>query len=182
MVALNDPRRWLPVDAPLRNAADDRSAAHLEAVVEQFDVEHNPRYAPRHDATYCNIFAGDVMAALGAPLPHWVDANGYPAKPGALGAREQPCNALIEWVASRGVDLGWAEVDRQSAQEMANEGKPVLAIWRNVGGGHGHIAVVLPGPPELDGPWMSCAGAKCRARALRADCFPHLTPRYFRFP
>ena len=69
----------------------NRSAANYNAVLDQFSVGNNPRYARRNGNTYCNIFVWDATRAMGAEIPHWVDQQGRPAE---VGARE----ALGRWM------------------------------------------------------------------------------------
>ena len=43
-----------------------------------------------------------------------------------------------------GENYGWFKVSAQEAQELANQGRPVVTALRNLGGGHGHVQVVCP--------------------------------------
>lgn len=61
-----------PASPPVRGNPQMRTRATYDNVVNQFAVGSNPRYAQRNGNTYCNIFAWDVMSAMGATLPHWV--------------------------------------------------------------------------------------------------------------
>jgi hypothetical protein len=124
---LNDPnRRGKPIIAPIQSNETNRSTYLYAKVINQFDVENSPRYAA-DDSTYCNIFAQDVADAMHAPLPKML------------------ANDTRDWLHENGKDNGWQRVDARMAQEMADAGKPSLAIWENPTGGHGHVAVVRPG-------------------------------------
>lgn len=155
-----------PVDAPLKGTPGDRTAKSYNAVIDQFQVDKNPRYAPRRISqnsriqTFCNIFVSDVTEAMGAPLPHWVDKSGNPASPGA-GAHELNGNASVDWLARHGSRFGWKEVSEEEAQEYANKGHPVVAGQKEIGKSRiGHVAIVRPGQITNNGPAVANAGAK----------------------
>jgi hypothetical protein len=127
-------------------------------VINQFDVDNNPRYTPSRNATYCNIFASDVMGAMNAPLPHWVDQNNNPATSRTPGARELTANATVNWLNSDGARHGWRQITASEAQARANQGHPAIAIWQNPTGASGHVGVIRPGQMTDLGPAMSQAG------------------------
>jgi len=60
--------------APIGNSVNARSVSSYNAVIDQFGVDRNPRYAPHDGLTFCNIFVSDVTRAMEAPIPHRVDA------------------------------------------------------------------------------------------------------------
>ena len=69
---------------PIQSNETNRSVALYNNVINQFAVQYNPRYTQVYvngtlTKTYCNIFVWDVTSAMGAPIPHWVDAKGLPA-------------------------------------------------------------------------------------------------------
>lgn len=155
-----------PVDAPIKGSPGARSTENYNAVIDQFQVDKNPRYTPRkisqnsRTQTFCNIFVSDVTEAMGAPLPHWVDKNGNPAQPGA-GAHELNGNASVDWLARHGSRFGWKEVSEEEAQEYANKGQPVVAGQKEIGKSRiGHVAIVRPGQITNNGPAVANAGAK----------------------
>ena len=156
------------IDAPLTSAPGSRSADEYNAVIDQFDVENNPRYAQRNGNTYCNIFASDVTRAMGAEIPHWVDAAGNPVGEGM--GTELDANATNAWLNQHGAEHGWRQVSAEEAQRMANEGHPAVASWANPGG-IGHIGVVRPGEME-NGPALAQAGAQNVNQAHVFDIFP----------
>jgi hypothetical protein len=111
---LYNPKRWEPLDAPIKNAPGARSPEKLLAIAAQFDVEVNPRYERTVSSTFCNIYAWDVTRAMGAELPHWIHDNG---DIGTLGHdRETTCNSLIAWLENHGPRHGWTEVARGSSE------------------------------------------------------------------
>ncbi|MBL8954131.1 MAG: hypothetical protein JNK82_25365 [Myxococcaceae bacterium] len=156
------------IDAPLTSTSADRSAEEYDAVIDQFAVETNPRYAQRNGNTYCNIFASDVTRAMGAEIPHWVDASGKPVGQGM--GTELDANATNAWLNQHGSEYGWRQVSAEEAQAMANEGHPVVASWANWGG-IGHIGVVRPGDMQ-NGPALAQAGAQNVNDAHVYDIFP----------
>ena len=162
---MNCPAPWLPFDGKgLTSKPGNRSAQSLVAVIDQFDVEHCPRYTVRDTTgdgkldTFCNVFAWDVSRALGAELPHWVDDHGKPALARAPGARELSANALVGWLHSHGAAYGWTLVPEATARIYALSGHPAFVTWKNPRGGSGHIAVVKPGP-TMGEPQIAQAGA-----------------------
>ena len=54
---------------------------------------------------------------------------------------------------------GWQQTDADSAQNMAKDGLPTIALWKNEKGEHGHIAIVRPGSVDARGPAVAQAGA-----------------------
>jgi hypothetical protein len=141
-----------PVTGPVTSTTEKRSAALLHRVINQFDVENNPRYlSDTH--TYCNVFARDVMHGMGADLPAGKNAN-----------------AINNWLNDDkgGKKERWRKVSAQEAQTAyANKGKPALASWKNSGTDtkgnplHGHLAVLRPGTYTKEkGPAIAQAGGK----------------------
>lgn len=122
------------------------SANNYGNVIDQFKVETNPRYKPTDSKTFCNVFATDVMLAMGASTP---------TPPYSLNA-----NQYSDWLAKQGPAKGWKAVSPAEAQKMANAGKPVLASWKNPDADKsGHIAVVRPGTYDSGkGPATANAG------------------------
>lgn len=121
-----------------------RSAALYNNVIKQFNVEGNSRYTPyKNGSTYCNIYVWDVTTAMGAEIPHRVDANGDIVKKGSSVAKYMTANAMYDWLGGKGQEYGWKEVSAQEAQMYANMGSPAVASWKNPKG-HGHIQMVVP--------------------------------------
>jgi len=66
-----------------------------------------------------------------------------------------------------------------AAQERADRGRPVVGVWENADGEHGHIVVVIPGAWEDGGPWCAQAGGVNHERALASRCFGAHKPRWW---
>lgn len=122
-----------------------RSAAALNTVIDQYYVATNTRYQRTTSSTYCNIFAADVMLAMGleGDFSHWLK-NNAPSNSNTKGAWEMNVNATYNWINNHGTKFGWKKITAQAAQERANAGYPTIAIWKNTSGGSGHIAVIRP--------------------------------------
>lgn len=144
---------------PLTNSPGERDRAIYSQLINQFAVGNNPRYLPGDGNTYCNIFAWDVSRAMGAEIPHWVDASGHIAAPGAPHASEININGGVNWMRSHGVNqFGWKSCTEQQAQNAANTGELAVVMWKNTGSGHGHVAVVRPGSITAVGAAIAQAG------------------------
>jgi hypothetical protein len=168
-----EPRRWLAVDAPLKNGPAARSPEALRSVVAQFDVAHNPRYARSVGATWCNRFVSDVTDALRCGVPHWIEVSrvhpdgridtshaGDPAElpdpsaafdPAAprVNRVELTANGMIAWLNDHGPRFGWGQIDHSAAGAFAARGLPVVPAWANLDAhgksvGPGHVAICLP--------------------------------------
>ena len=113
-----------------------RTPEALKAAVAALQVGSNPVYQPGHlvtGSTWCNRFASDVTALLGCPVPF------------------HKANEQLAYLAGlEGAGHGWRELvgptRRIVAVDQAERGFPTLAVWSNPGG-HGHIALLIPGPP-----------------------------------
>ena len=125
------------------NRKGRRSAAAYNRVINQFQVESRGRYRRDSNGTYCNIFAWDVMSAMGTVLPHWLLGE-EPADSRTKGALERNANQTFDWLARNYAKYGWKKVNAAQAQSRANHGYPTFAIWRNNSGGAGHEMVVRP--------------------------------------
>lgn len=137
---------WKQIDAPLKNSPEKRSPNSYREVIDQFDVEHSytGRYRPSdaYPDTRCNVYAGDVSRAMGAPLPTKGDLGH-----GASGSEKtDPMTAnaidLNKWLNTQ--QNGWHRIDLAKPQDVSfllehlKEGKPALAS------DPGHIAVLRP--------------------------------------
>ncbi len=148
-----------PVSPVVTSNVNNRSASLYRSVIDQFSVETNPRYKVNkngNDETYCNIFMWDVTRAMGAEIPHYVDPKTLaPVQyPDTRGARELTANGIYDWLGKVGSQYGWYSVTAEQAQNLANQGKPVVTAMRNAGG-HGHVQVVSP---SLDRQYNSARG------------------------
>lgn len=143
---------------PLTGDPSLRDRRLYDAILNQFAVDKNGRYLPANGKTYCNIFVWDATRAMGAEIPHWVDANGNPAGVGATGAHELSANGVVSWLSQHGGRNGWRVVSAAEAQQWANAGKPSVVTFENPGG-IGHVAMVRPGELTDRGPAIAQAGA-----------------------
>jgi len=146
-----------PVDIMFRSTRDARSAESADLVLAQFDVGRALRYQREPGKTFCNIFAWDVAGAFGVELPHWILADGTPAKPGAAGAHETLTNELRDRLVAGA--WGWKPMDPVPAAQNAARGRPTIAIWRNHSG-PGHVAWLEPNSDQAD-IYVAQAGALC---------------------
>jgi len=149
---------------PVLGSPDNRNRLRYENVINQFAAGKNPRYAQKRDAngkiksTYCNIFCWDVTRAMGAEIPHWVNAAGEPVGVGK--GNELNANATYDWLHKHGARYGWRKLSGQAeAQQLANLGHPVIAAFKKPGG-IGHVSVIRPGTLTAEGAAMAQAGAK----------------------
>lgn len=163
---LQNTKAWEPTEAPQKSDASNRSAQTYNSVIDQFDVENNPRYAPRDGNTYCNIFLWDVTRAMGAEIPHYWKG------------RELDANATADWLRENGREYGWSPIGEREAQAAANQGKPVVVAWKNAGG-IGHVGVVRPGEANGNGPALAQAGARNLNHAHVRDTFGQADVAYY---
>jgi hypothetical protein len=151
---------WGQVDAPIKSAVGQRTASSYANVIDQFNVKA-AAFAERYVAGGANssdprdgIFAGDVMRAMGVPLP--TKGNLGKGKTGATYTDPETApewllndylNKRIRWVTSatdQGIESDWVLVDATKPEGLrrlvdhVNAGKPALASDAN------HIAVVRP--------------------------------------
>jgi len=173
---------WLPCRAYYWATPLQRSPETLMAVVAQFGVSYRQRYQPRRDEqgrllTYCNVFASDVTDALGAPIPHWVDAAGAPCEVGK--GSELGANATCQWLDVHGSLYGWQRLESaEQAAALAQLGRPTVACWHNPEPGHsGHIAVVVPPMGDDQGLHVAQAGLHNFSYGSLAQGFGPVAPQ-----
>lgn len=190
---------WRQVTAPIQNTSGQRSASRYADVIDQFDVAA-AELAGRYQAggagnadTRCNIFAGDVMRAMGVPLPTKGNLGKGQGDPNA--AYTDPMTAQapllndylndkLPWVNSpddKGTLSDWLEIKPTTQAELdrliahVNAGKPALVSDT------AHIAVVRPDQPALHN-WQDLISAQAGASnflygALRGHFVG--TPQFF---
>ncbi|OGV90455.1 hypothetical protein A2783_05840 [Microgenomates group bacterium RIFCSPHIGHO2_01_FULL_45_11] len=104
-------------------------------IVNHYNIEdsRNLRYLANDNATFCNIWVGDVMAELGKPLPRWINGQ------------KTYANMLSDWLAdpNLGGAVGWREATAEEAQTVANQGMASLVVVKRQGEA-GHMAPVIP--------------------------------------
>lgn len=145
---------WRQVVAPIQNTASNRCSSVYQAVIEQFDVNSSyfvGRYKPTTSSpdTKCNVFAGDVMRAMGAPLPTKGDLG-----VGASGSQtSDPMTAnarnLNEWLngtrsSTNTSNRGWRSLDATTAQGLVQLRNHVAAGRPALASNSGHISVIRP--------------------------------------
>ena len=135
-------------DAPLRDSLAHRSADLYRLAITQFEVTH-ARYLPDSAGTKCNIFAGDVLRAMGTPLPTKNEL------PGGYGTGDITVGTprLVSWFRNphEGGVRGWRWIDRNNSGDLAlllnaaRQGYPAIAVSPPPPGqSAGHIAVLRP--------------------------------------
>jgi hypothetical protein len=142
---------WRPTTPIVTSDLSDRSPERYRSVINQFRVESAERYRPfRNGSTYCNIFVWDVTRAMGAEIPMYTDpATGAPRfYPDIRGARSMGAIAMCDWLEKHGPAHGWREVDAETAQLHANEGRPAVTS----AGSLGHVQMVCPSRDGLFDP------------------------------
>jgi hypothetical protein len=135
--------------------------ANQYAIVETLNVTASARFQPGEGKTYCNIYAYDVVTALGGYLPRvwWTDPTWTKIQGGAeivsladlkrmkkdkedvsnvvapeygVTVGEQNANALTKWMHKTGGEFGWsAASDMEAAQTAANQGQIVILLAAN---------------------------------------------------
>lgn len=136
--------------------------ANIYNVVETLDVDSNSLYQRTSSATFCNIYAYDVVTAMGGYLPRvwWNTAQEqefiaaaergeeYEERATYGGTvHEMNANALTAWMPRIGQTyFGWQRAESmRAAQESANNGNLVIILAANkVASKSGHVNVILP--------------------------------------
>jgi hypothetical protein len=141
---------------------NEKAKANLATLDKVFD-QYKEKYAPKDGKTYCNFYASLATAELGHKVP------------------QKLANIQNAWLLNEGKAAGWKEVTAEEAQKQANEGKIVVASWKNPDPAkHGHIAVVRPyadKPFEKEkGPRITQFGAKNLKEAFCSDTFGKRLP------
>jgi len=147
-----DDASWPPKDIVTEyiGQPSNPSAKLYSDVIDQLNVETNPRYQSRRLSfgwgTFCNIFVADVTWAMGTPVPWQIDENGNPQPMSAVfkkGWKQLGVGGMITWLGLHGPRYGWKKVQAQEAQDNANKGLTTVAIY--YGRGVHHTAIVRPG-------------------------------------
>lgn len=109
-------------------------------IINSFNVESNSKYQPSGGNTYCNIFAQDVAAECGTPLP----TGGCTAMRDSLAHNQFP---------------KWYSVTYTQAQSRANDGAPGIGIT------YDHVVIIRPNggsvPSSVGQVRIAQAGATC---------------------
>lgn len=138
---------------PFQVGLAERSADRYRLAITQFEVTH-PRYQWDSAGTKCNVFAGDVLRAMGVQLPtkdEW-NRSGYPGNYGS-GDVTITTPALSSWLtaANGGMVRGWRRIDVYSQADLdyllnlVRQGCPAVAFTPPPSPGvSGHIAILRP--------------------------------------
>lgn len=134
-------------------------AANEYAVIETLNSPENELYRKKGDNTYCNIYAYDVVTAMGGYLPRvwWQPAIEKDILNGKRKAedidltrynttfiKEMLANELNNWIRTHGKSFGWVQAgSMKSAQEAANSGHIVIILAANKTT-NGHVSVIAP--------------------------------------
>jgi hypothetical protein len=165
---------WRPTTPAITSGAHNRSPAIYRSVIDQFRVETAERYRPfRNGSTYCNIFVWDATRAMGAEIPHYTDpATGEPRYyPDIRGARSMGAIATCEWLRTHGPAYGWREVDAETAQLHANQGRPAITS----AGSLGHVQMVIP---SRDGEFDPIRGVAIAQAGRIVTSYSHISSIY----
>ena len=163
----------------IRSSPSKRSASLYRQVIDQFNVENNPRYAVNKKGTgdtYCNIFLWDVTSAMGAEIPHYIDAKTSMPRtyPNVSGARALNANGIHKWLMQHGKAHGWVQVTAEQAQAYANQGRPAVTAWKNADS-RGHAQVVCP---SNDGRYNNARGVTIAQAGRKLTSYSPMTRIY----
>jgi hypothetical protein len=143
------------------------------AMADTLNVEQSARYAPRDNATYCNIYATDMINGMGGYIPRtwWTPQAQERIRRGARvvseaeynamsaadrrnavapvygeTVNEMNANSLNAWFREHGANYGWTQAaDMNAAQEAINTGSMgVLSAANRDARRSGHISVLMP--------------------------------------
>ncbi len=133
--------------------------ANQYAIVETLNSPENPIYQKTGGDTFCNIYAYDVVTALGGYLPRlwWTDAMEAKIESGETQeadvavkydggvTHEMRANMLNDWMNDHGSEFGWVKAaSMEAAQTAANDGNIVIILASNkVADKPGHVNVIL---------------------------------------
>lgn len=184
--------RWKPIiliPSDVTSDPTNRNPTLITGIVKMLGPATNTRYLPVGGATFCKTFAEDYCLAMNATFPHWINPDGSPADPGK--GAEININMGVDWLDQHGGDYGWEEITGDDIlgqiQVATNAGCPVMAVWKNTAGGHGHVMIPLPSPtPVQDLAHLPCAQAGLHnfENGTLANGFGPLIPhvRFFKAP
>lgn len=114
----------------------------IEGVVEWLDVENSARWQPTANATYCNVYAHDLLHILGIYLPRvwWYKPEDVTSDTEAIygqTVREMSANILVDWMRDYGHMYGW---QTSSTPPKASRHQPAVCIAK-ARRGSGHVVV-----------------------------------------
>lgn len=157
-----------PITSSIPVAQTPNGAGRLNQVLDSLNVEGNKKYLPSgprgNRTTWCNVFTQDALKGLGVPQKNF---------PTGL------ANQMNDWFHKKGAANGWRKVSAAEAQQLANQGNPTVATWKNPSGGHGHIGVIRPGQLKNGSPTMAQAGGTNFNKGTVRQGFGNKEPQYF---
>jgi len=170
---------WVASNPSVVSHVGERSASAYRSVINQFNVESNDRYRVNklgQNDTYCNIYAWDVSRAMGAEIPHYINAStGEPVQSGSSNnVEELNANSMNDWLNTYGKQYGWVQVSAEQAQDDANQGMPAVTSWKN-SSGHGHMQVVSP---STDGKYDASRGVAIAQAGAHLYNYNYITAVY----
>ncbi len=175
-----------PLDAPVTNTKEERTAINYYNILAEFRVETALRYQPKDGKTYCNIYAWDVANAMDIILPHYLTQDLKSADAGSY-YYTASANVYACFLETRGLEYGWKPVEAKEAQERANLGYMTIGVWKNTNAAvddngvsahypSGHIVLIRPQPTgsiyqKSKGPYIAQAGSYNTMNANIKDVF-----------
>ncbi|MCL2046296.1 MAG: hypothetical protein FWG88_07905 [Oscillospiraceae bacterium] len=165
---------WRPTTAIVTSNEDNRSPERYNSVIRQFRVETAERYRPYRDGnTYCNIYVWDVTRAMGAEVPLYTDATTGEMRiyPDTQGATSMTAVKMDAWLKKYGSQYGWHQVDGETAQRYANEGKPAITTAGTID----HVQIVCP---SRDGSYDPIRGVTVAQAGSRVTSYTHISDIY----
>lgn len=182
MFPLIPDKPWLPAIPETTSGPDNRDPAILLKVVNQFPVETHARYAPKPFpgggvVPACETLIWDFTRAMSVEVPYWRNPKTQaPAAPGK--GIETNANGMCAWLAKKGKTSKWYKpASAEEAQQLANEGYPVIASWMNPDPqGYGLLGILLPNGPPLT---VAQAGLLRSKRAPMSQAFGQLPVVYY---
>ncbi len=132
------------------NLPGDRSVEAWQSLVDHLNVTENPRYEARYANnrfnTYCNVYLRDVLREFGVAIPvTYTEPSTGQIKPTlANNMFDRFSMGSFSQDNPVGGDKEWEIIDVELAQQLADEGYPVVVAVKNLAGGSGHVALLAP--------------------------------------
>jgi hypothetical protein len=144
--SVHTPVRWAGDAALATIAHEDDWKTDVERMLQEF----LSCATPLDDRSPCNVFLARALDRV-----YRIREFGDPARPETV----MRANEIADYVAAR-QDL-WVPLGKgneqsalDQAQEYANRGKAIIAVWKNpTAGAPGHVALILPGEQTASASW-----------------------------
>lgn len=128
----------------------------VRQAIDWLGVSTSPRYQPRGDQTFCNVYACDACYLLGIYLPRvwWTQPALRTLENGARlraiydeTVTELSTNALVDWLHQHGSGFGWRQINSIGDVQLAAMNGAVVLICgrRTQSDQHGHLTIALGG-------------------------------------